>query len=851
MGQKKRSISNKMVTLLLATVFLTMLLVGMISIYSLYSMKQISIDNSQELGYTAAADAEEALENMAGEQLQEVAMEKAAYIEEKYNAIEAYVHGIATQAEDIYQNPQNYPERVVNLPIKKSDKLAAQLLWSDKLTDSKEKSTTEILKLGNIQDLLVQYNANNEMVSSTYVATASGWMIQADYIAYSKYEKDSTIPICYDAETRQWYQRAKKAAQGEVIYTDVIADVHAGGDCIVCAQPIYLEGQVVAVAGVGSYLETVNTAVLNTTIGKSGYAFLVNENGQIMVSPMKDGETSAGSGKNLDLRKSHIQEMATIAEAMVAGQTGVEKLTIDDKEVYLAYAPLKNLGWSFVTIIDVEEVVAPAKESQNMILQLTDEVAGKQDEAIHKMLLILLTVLLLAGIIITIMSMLFTRKITDPIRQLTTDVARMDGGNLDYRIEIDTGDEVEDLSHAFNAMTDKIQQYISNLATVTSEKERIRTELQVASQIQSDMLPDSMHILNNRAEFTIHATMTPAKEVGGDFYDFFLLDEDHLALLVADVSGKGVPASLFMVVAMTLIQSSTANAATPAQAFQNVNNALCRNNKNGMFVTAWIGVLTISTGNLTYVNAGHNSPLFRQRGGVYTYIKDRTGFVLAGMENLKYQQRELQLMPGDSFFLYTDGVTEAHDEQCNLYGDDRLEQLLNSNKQLAPKEMTEIVWKDITAFQGKAEQFDDITMLAFCYHGDGYEKYSGIPELCQIQEVTGFVEEQLKKVLVSKEAEKKILIAVDEIFSNICHYSKATKVTVGCKVTEEEIYVFFEDDGVPYNPLKQAEPDIAVPMEQRKEGGLGIYLVKNYMDKVTYKHVNGKNHLHMEKSTEI
>lgn len=231
------------------------------------------------------------------------------------------------------------------------------------------------------------------------------------------------------------------------------------------------------------------------------------------------------------------------------------------------------------------------------------------------------------------------------------------------------------------------------------------------------MLPDSGVALRESREFALYASMTPAKEVGGDFYDFFLTDEDHLAVLIADVSGKGVPASLFMVVAKTLLKSRLEGSDTLAEAVAQVNGQLCGGNQNGMFVTAWIGVLTLSTGVLTYVNAGHNPPMLGNREKGYEYLKGRGGFVLAGMEDMIYEQREIQLCSGDILFLYTDGVTEANDRDGSLYGEYRLQALLNSSLETKPEKLAKAVWNDIQFFQGQAEQFDDITMLVLRYLG--------------------------------------------------------------------------------------------------------------------------------------
>lgn len=896
--KKRKTIRRKVTALLLGMVLAALLLTGMVSLWSLYSMRAISEENSTMLGQTAAEDAEAALEEMAGGQLLTIAAEKAVYIEDKFHTIIACVNGIAQAAQGIYRNPQDYPDRAVPLPEKGSRELAAQLLWSGRLADevadmlessgsgtarasvsgkeniAGEGVVSELYRLGNLQELLVQYNANNDMISSTYLATASGWMLQADYIAYSKYSDGSELPDLYEADTRQWYQRACAAKPGQYIYTDVMEDIHEGRSCIVCAKAVYLDGEIVAVAGVGSYLDTVNEAVLNTTIGESGYAFLVNEKGQVMISGVQSGETAVDADDNMDLRESSNAALAEAAKDMVGGGNGLKKLKLDGREVYLAYAPLDGLGWSFVTVMDVEEVIAPARESQEGILALTGEVSRRQNGAIKQNIYLFLGILLAAALVIGVVSVLFTGRLTAPIRRLTQEVRRIDGGNLNSPICIATGDEVEELGNAFNAMTDQLRQYIGSLAAATAEKERIRTELSLASRIQADMLPDSGHALRERTEISLYASMTPAKEVGGDFYDFFSADEDHLVFLIADVSGKGVPASLFMVVARTLLQSRIEGSDALAGAVTEVNDRLCAQNKNGMFVTAWIGVLTLSTGLLNYVNAGHNPPLLGNPKEGYTYLKERGGFVLAGMEGMKYRQKELQMKCGDILFLYTDGVTEANDEGGSLYGEARLLELLNRQGRMEPEELARTVWSDIQRFQGKAEQFDDITMLALNYRGAGgkdeprekeimeteIKEITGtdIPEcrhrnrgpalLSRMEEVQAFVEAAFTEYYIPQKTIWMFLIASDEIFSNVCRHSKAGVVTVECGMENGRAVLVIEDDGVEFDPLKHSIPDVKKPLESRRQGGLGIYMVRKLMDEVTYERKGGKNRLIMVKA---
>ena len=283
--------------------------------------------------------------------------------------------------------------------------------------------------------------------------------------------------------------------------------------------------------------------------------------------------------------------------------------------------------------------------------------------------------------------------------------------------EIDTGDEITELARSCNTMMRDITAYMHDLRSVTAEKERIGTELSVATHIQASMLPCIFPAFPERPEFDIYATMTPAKEVGGDFYDFFLVDADHLALVMADVSGKGVPAALFMVIARTLLKNCAQTGLSPKEVLETVNDQLCENNEAQMFVTVWLGVLQLSTGRLTCANAGHEYPVVRHAGGDYELVKDRHGFVLAGMEGARYREYDLQLEPGDGLYVYTDGVAEATNAGEVLFGTDRMLASLNSHKDARPSELLPAVKADIDAFVGDAPQFDDITMLCLHYRG--------------------------------------------------------------------------------------------------------------------------------------
>ncbi|WP_197029543.1 PP2C family protein-serine/threonine phosphatase [Butyrivibrio sp. AE3004] len=280
-------------------------------------------------------------------------------------------------------------------------------------------------------------------------------------------------------------------------------------------------------------------------------------------------------------------------------------------------------------------------------------------------------------------------------------------------------DEIGVLATSFGSMITELEEHMINLQKVTAEKERIDADLSIANKIQADMLPKIFPAFPDRTDIDIYATMDPAKEVGGDFYDFFLIDDTHLALVIADVSGKGVPAALFMVIAKTLIKNRLQTGEAPAEALAHVNNQLCEGNDAELFVTVWAAVIDLKTGDALEVNAGHEYPAIRRRGGSYELVKTKHSPAVATIEGLKFRQTEFHMNPGDSLYVYTDGVTEATDTQNELFGEQRVLDALNRNPDAAPRDLLPAMKKEIDDFVGEAPQFDDITMLGFVYFGEG------------------------------------------------------------------------------------------------------------------------------------
>lgn len=394
---------------------------------------------------------------------------------------------------------------------------------------------------------------------------------------------------------------------------------------------------------------------------------------------------------------------------------------------------------------------------------------------------------------------------------------------------------------------------VTSQKIITEKTARIESELNLAQNIQAHMLPSIFPAFPEDEEFDIYASMEPAKEVGGDFYDFYKLDETHIGLVIADVSGKGIPAALFMVIAKTIIKNEIHMGYSPAEALSRVNHMLCEGNEDGMFVTAWVGIFDSKTGELTFSSAGHNPPLVL-RDGKYSYLKMRSGFVLAGIDGFKYHQETIYLKPGDKLFLYTDGVTEAIDGHENMYGEQNLLDFMNAHKELGPKDMIKSVRDDVRTFANGADQFDDITMLMLDFIREKHvlemkEKELNISK-DTVDDMNAYLESELEQVDCPMKYVQQILICAEEIYVNVCNYAYpngAGTMLLRTSITKDRAIVQFKDQGIPFNPLEKKDPDITLELEKRKEGGLGIFLVKKMMDEVKYVYQNGNNVLTIEK----
>ncbi|MDR0503119.1 MAG: SpoIIE family protein phosphatase [Treponema sp.] len=453
---------------------------------------------------------------------------------------------------------------------------------------------------------------------------------------------------------------------------------------------------------------------------------------------------------------------------------------------------------------------------------------------------------------------LITKYINAPIKKLTYDVSNLALGNLDTMISITSNDEIGQFARVFNKMTSDLKKSIEEATREHSEKERIQAELNVAAEIQSSMLPCIFPPFPDRKEFDLYASMVPAKEVCGDFYDFYFLDRNNLAVIIADVSGKGVPASLFMVIAKTLIKNCI-DTISPKSVCESVNKKLCEGNETSMFVTAFLGFYNIPTGKFVYVSAGHNPPLIKKKNQNYKFLKTTPCYVLAWNKSAKFTEEETYLEKGDILYMYTDGITEAMNGDLEIFGEQRLLYALNQAGDLTPRELLNAVKKEIDNFTEGAQQTDDVTMFALKVNTDQENAdidYSFDGELTlevkkeNLEKAQDFICLHLEKAGVTENFQNEICMACEEIFMNIAKYAYKpdtgnVKIYVCIK---DKAVIRFEDYGIPYNPLDHTDPYFDDDIAKREVGGLGIYLVKQLMDTMEYARRESQNILTLTKN---
>ena len=647
---------------------------------------------------------------------------EALITDEVFHHLAVRVEVLGEYARTLFEDPDGNPRAEYAAPDPANDgEIVPQLILADGVDE--EAISDKIALAANMSHMMVSLFGASAETNSCFIALPEGAFLVVDDRSASKFSETGQ-PVIYDCRTRPWYMQAVE--KGTLIFTDVEIDAFTGDIGIVCAMPVYADGELAAVVGSDLFLTSMVTAIQDSE-ENGGFQCVINGNGHVVFSPKENGEFQVvESASAADLRLNSNSELASFITDAMNGVSEMRIVNLADGPYYMIGCPMDTVGWTLISAFSQEMADTPSQMLRDSYQKIQDNAAETYLAKMHNYNLVIAIVLGAVSLLALTSALILGRKIVRPLNLITKRIAGLSETNVEFVMEdgYRTGDEIEVLAESFARLSHRTVQYIEEVLRITVEKERIGTELQMANQIQESMLPSIFPAFPERSEFDIYASMDPAREVGGDFYDFFLIDKDHLCMVIADVSGKGVPAALFMMISKIIIQSCAMLGRGAGEILTKTNEALCSNNRMEMFVTVWLGILEISTGKLTASNAGHEYPAIKT-GDKFELLKDKHGLVIGGMAGIQYKEYELHLKPGDKLFLYTDGVAEATRGGHELFGTKRMLEALNRDPEASPYELLGNVRHAVDGFVGKDEQFDDLTMMCFEYIGENAEE---VPE---------------------------------------------------------------------------------------------------------------------------
>lgn len=717
----KGSIYRRILRTALWGSLVTFLAVGIISLAGMFILHRETVNRGEYLSENVGKYLEDAIQKEVSEYIGETTRIRAMVVERLLKSCAYNVQLMADKMTDILKNEEVHKPN--QLPVANFQKVGIGTpyvyyrpeLIKNGISDNLLREISYASSIDDDMELL-----NRKFNGAVLLASERGYLIRIDMVG----DEQKLAPLCneplrstYDYMSREWYLDTKKSQK--LIYTEPYITSY-GGYCISVCAPYYDENGFAGVALADLDIDYILTRMNSDADDETDFSFIVGRKGEIIISPLKEGPFSTTEGPR-DLCGSENSDLAAAGERMVKGEAGLSEIVVEGKEYYLAYAPLPEIGWSICTVKSKSGVMAGVHRIEDYTQGIISEYsAGLQKFfLLMTMLSALLFVVILAAILKA--NVRLAKSFAAPINLLTERAKEIAGGNFEKKLDINTGDELETLAKSFNTMMDELAAYMENLSKVSAQKERIETELSVATRIQAGMLPRVSKPFIGK-EFDLAAIMQPAKEVGGDFYDFYYIDERHLAITVADVSDKGVPAALFMVIAKTLLKEGLlfAGADKLSQVFEETNNALIKVNEENMFVTVFTGILDTKTGEFVYVNAGHNPPVLKA-GGKCRFLSKANSPILGVAEGIEFPTSTLTLSPGDSIILYTDGVTEAINEEEDFFGEKRLLKATEALGKDAKIDINELL-SILTRYVGKAAQSDDITMLELIYRASENER---------------------------------------------------------------------------------------------------------------------------------
>lgn len=621
------------------------------------------------------------------------------------------------QIVDVLKNPSNYPVRTLEPPRKENEgKYVLQFVCPENYDKNNPNVKEKLSRIANLEPMMREIVRGNEgYTMDCFVALPDGAALSEDNLSGGKVDENGNVKS-YDATKRDWFKGAVE--KGDIYFTEDVMSHFYKIKELSWGLPVYLDGELVLVLNGSAPMKALEEKLNERNIGETGFSVLISDKGHIVYSPKAGGELAQDDDNTHDIRETANPSLASIVTKAINQETGFSPVTLDGVGYYVAYAPVDSVGWTLMMFISEGELERDNIALQGKLSNASDDTLDEFDKYVKINAAALLIGLFIVVLIIVHIISVRTKKALGPISTMTEEIKKMDGDNMVFEMkeEYKTNDEIEVLAKTFSDMSIRLQDSLMEVVQKTIQEEKMNAEIDAASRIQQAMLPGISEDIISIEEFDIYAYMVPAKHVGGDLYDYFLIDDNHLAFVVGDVSGKGISAALFMVLAKNTIQNQLKLYGTDVvKAVTEANKLLIRDNAAQLFVTAWVGVLTLGTGDLRFVDAGHELAAVSRQGKEFTIEKDNHSLVIGMLDRAEYKLNEAKLEDGDTIYLFTDGIVEAKDADGNLYKKERMLDALNQNPSASPKELDDAVRDSVQKFVGETEQFDDITTLVIRY----------------------------------------------------------------------------------------------------------------------------------------
>jgi sigma-B regulation protein RsbU (phosphoserine phosphatase) len=780
----KHSIYKKIRKYVLFSSLGTAILVSLAAVINFFIVREEIEESSVDYAYAMFDSVGEVVVEQKVNELLQSTANAAVILDSFFETVSRNVTLMGENAEALITNPDNFLPQEVNFPDPRYEGIPVAQLSLDRL-ENYEQLSDEIGLLANLSTLLVSSYKSLDYIQSVYIGTQSGITISVD--------TDSNLkPVVFDPRERAWYRTAVDA--DELDWTNIYPDALGRGLVISCAKPVYnRDGSIYGVVGITTLVDEVISVLSNMVTSELGHSFIVNEYGAVIFS------SDWGIAETWDTDQVDVKTLipGDVSLSIYEDDGGIFDFADEDGGTWVAaYAAFETHPWVLVKKASIRETLSPIVTISGLLQESLSNFQANINQAIINSIIISVAIILLSSLVIVWLSHWLSKDLSKPIIELTKGAEIIGAGNLDFRLSIRTGNELESLSNSFNVMID-------NVKSIASDKERMTMEFNVASDIYKSLLPAPSSICD---DFKLYAAISSSDRLGGSFYDYFFIENNKLCVIIADVFGSGLPAALFMVVARTVIKNQM-SAGKPVDLSMNIiNTHLFESRSDTTSVAAFVGVLDVSTGSFSYVNAGQSKPIIRRSGGFYEELGEQAASRLAEVENIKFRSMELFLKQDDRLVLYSTGTGASdHTDLCGFLSSPDI-------KGLALWQTQEKITMGYKSFLDTKSEDMSLIVLEYSKGDKAQAEITVSPNTGAFHsEVQPFIKRQLGENEMGGSFYAGVAVTVEEIFMLAARHSKNADITVRCSITGKRVEIRIIYGGQEGNPMmssKQNEKDV-------------------------------------------